>query len=196
MGRPPGHDEETGERLLEAAAGLLAEHGVEAVSVRRVAQAAGTTTRAVYSLFGDKAGLLRRLHHDAADTMRRYHEEVAADDDPLVELTGLALAYRRAALEHPHAYGLLMGPAPGFTPTEDDRLTGARAFRRVLDALTRFIDSGMFAGPKPLPLGLRLWAQVHGLTLLELQGYLGTPEQAETQWRLAVAAHVQAFRAE
>jgi AcrR family transcriptional regulator len=194
MGRPPTHDEVTAQRLLEAAARLLADEGVDAVSVRRVSQEAGTTTRAVYSLFGDKSGLLRRLYHDAAETLRRHHEEVPADHDPLVGITALALAYRRAALEHPHAYGLLMGPTPGFTPTEEDRFTGARAFRRVLDGIDRFIGSGTFAGPEARPLGLRLWAQVHGLTLLELQGLLGDPEEAEAQWRAAVAAHVQAFR--
>jgi AcrR family transcriptional regulator len=194
MGRPPEHDELTKARLLEAAARLLEEEGAGAISVRRVAQEADTTTRAVYSLFAGKEGLLRQLHHEAAETMRRHHEAVPESDDPLAEVTALALAYRRAALEQPHAYGLVMGMVPGFRATREDRELAARSFRHVLSALARFVDAGAFAEHDPQALGLQLWAQVHGLATLELQGHLGTPATAEQRWRGAIAAHVLAYR--
>jgi AcrR family transcriptional regulator len=44
----------SGEALLDQAELLLSSGGPEAVSVRNVAQAAGTTTRAVYTVFGSK----------------------------------------------------------------------------------------------------------------------------------------------
>ena len=194
MGRPPEHDEQTGRRLLAEAARLLREEGADAVSVRRIAQEAGTTTRAVYSLFGNREGLLRRLYHDAAEAMRRKHEEVPESVDPLVEITALALGYREAALEHPHAYGLFMGTVPGFRATRDDRELATRSLRRVLSALQRFVDAGTFPGHDPQALGMQLWAQVHGLATLELQGQLGSRRQAEERWRESVAAHVRAYR--
>src|SRR5581483_373386 len=49
MGRPKEHGEETRERLLEAAARILTEEGAQAVTIRRVADEVGTTTRAIYS---------------------------------------------------------------------------------------------------------------------------------------------------
>jgi AcrR family transcriptional regulator len=48
MGRPREHDAATRARLLSAAARLSADEGWSAVTVRRVAEEAGTTTRAVY----------------------------------------------------------------------------------------------------------------------------------------------------
>jgi AcrR family transcriptional regulator len=42
MGRPKEHDEETRQGLLKAAERLLAEGGPEALSIRRVSDAAGT----------------------------------------------------------------------------------------------------------------------------------------------------------
>ena len=194
MGRPVEHGEQTRDLLLAAAARLLQEEGAGAVTVRRVAHEAGTTTRAVYSLFGDKEGLLRRLYHDAAETMRRQHEDVPECEDPVEEITALALGYRRAALEHPHAYGLFMGMVPGFRATRDDRDLATRSLRRVLAALTRFVDAGVFPDREPRALGMQLWAQVHGLASLELQGHLGSPGQAELRWREAIAAHVWAYR--
>lgn len=52
---------ETRERLLGAAAGLFAQHGIDAVSVDVVADAAGRTSGAVYDHFGSKQGMLLAL---------------------------------------------------------------------------------------------------------------------------------------
>jgi AcrR family transcriptional regulator len=55
---------ETRARLLAAAAELFAEHGVDAVSVDAVADAADRTSGAVYAHFGSKQGLLLALLDD------------------------------------------------------------------------------------------------------------------------------------
>lgn len=52
---------ETRARLLEAAAELFAERGIEASSIDAVAALAGRTSGAVYDHFGNKDGLLRAL---------------------------------------------------------------------------------------------------------------------------------------
>ena len=52
---------ETRARLLDAAAGLFAQRGIDAVSVDVVADAAGRTSGAVYAHFGSKQGLLLAL---------------------------------------------------------------------------------------------------------------------------------------
>src|SRR5262245_30606737 len=109
MGRPKEHGSETREALLNAAGAVLQAEGATAVTVRRVAQEVGTTTRAVYSLFGDKNGLMKALYHEAAETMRRHHEAVPEGDDPVADIVELALAYRAAALEQPDLYWLFIG---------------------------------------------------------------------------------------
>jgi AcrR family transcriptional regulator len=97
---PPRH----GRRA--SAGELLHDEGPAAVSVRRVADAVGTTTRAVYSLFGDKDGPLREPSLDVAETMRRHHEAVPERDDPLGEIPELMFGYRATALEKPKLYDL------------------------------------------------------------------------------------------
>ena len=52
MGRPREHDAGTAAALLDAAERIVESEGLAALSVRRVADEVGTTTRAVYSLFG------------------------------------------------------------------------------------------------------------------------------------------------
>ncbi len=55
---------DTRDRLLSAAAQLFAEHGIDAVSVDHVAEAAGRTSGAVYDHFGSKQGMLLALLDD------------------------------------------------------------------------------------------------------------------------------------
>ncbi|MGH7703993.1 MAG: TetR/AcrR family transcriptional regulator, partial [Gemmatimonadales bacterium] len=62
MGRPKLHGEETRERLLAAAGRLVAEGGPQALGVRQVALEAGTSTRAVYTLFGSRGGLVQAIY--------------------------------------------------------------------------------------------------------------------------------------
>jgi AcrR family transcriptional regulator len=55
---------DTRDRLLSAAAQLFAVHGIDAVSVDLVAEAAGRTSGAVYDHFGSKQGMLLALLDD------------------------------------------------------------------------------------------------------------------------------------
>lgn len=55
---------DTRERLLSAAAQLFADHGIDAVSVDVMAEAAGRTSGAVYDHFGSKQAMLMALLDD------------------------------------------------------------------------------------------------------------------------------------
>ena len=69
MGRPREHDESTAAALLDAAERAVEVEGLAALSVRGVAHDVGTTTRAVYSLFGSKDGLVVALGARAFDLL-------------------------------------------------------------------------------------------------------------------------------
>ncbi|MGI5242832.1 TetR/AcrR family transcriptional regulator [Dactylosporangium sp. CA-139066] len=189
MGRPREHGADTRAALLAAAGELVHAEGPAAVSVRRVADAVGTTTRAVYSLFGDKEGLLRELSVDVAETMRRHHEAVPVCDDPLAELPLLVAGYRAAALERPKLYDLFMGMVHAGADPDDPvfRLVYA-SFERVLHTIRRGLDLGLFPGRDEFSVGRHLFAMVHGLASLELRGILGDPGTAAQVWSRATEA--------
>ncbi|MEV0268969.1 WHG domain-containing protein [Hamadaea sp. NPDC050747] len=191
MGRPKEHGDQTREALLTAAAATLHSEGPAAISVRRVADEAGTSTRAVYSLFGDKNGLLTALAQEAAETMRRHHEAVPEQDEPLDELPELVLAYRAAALERPHVYGIYLGE--GVDLDHDTQALYYRSFDRVLRTLRRAAASGRLGDHEPVDVGRHLWALVHGLASLELKGFLGDPARARRLWLDALAATVRGY---
>src|SRR5215213_11815837 len=102
MGRPREHDERTATALLDAAERLVTEAGLEALSVRRVADAVGTTTRAVYSLYGSKDHLVVALGVRAFDLLRAAIDSLPSTDDAADDLVAAgAVVFRGFALQHP-----------------------------------------------------------------------------------------------
>src|SRR4051794_30585471 len=102
MGRPRLHDEHTAEALLDAAEAIVAGGGPDALSIRRVAEQAGTTTRAVYSLFESKEGLLVALGNRAFEILGSWIADMPRTEDPAADLVNAAVMnFRHWALEHP-----------------------------------------------------------------------------------------------
>lgn len=107
MGRPRIHDERTRDQLLTAAEHLTAEGGIDALSVRSAAGAAGTSTRAVYALFGSKDGLVQALAQRAFELVMESVGAIPLTDDPGEDLvTGAVRGFRVFALKHPDLFRL------------------------------------------------------------------------------------------
>ncbi|MDR7277792.1 TetR/AcrR family transcriptional regulator [Catenuloplanes atrovinosus] len=108
----------TRERIVEAAAALLAEGGRDAVSTRAVSAAAGVQAPAIYRQFGDMRGLL-----DATGSygLASYLAEKVAmphHDDPVDDLRAGWDLHVGFGLAQPAFYTLIFGnPSPGSEPT-------------------------------------------------------------------------------
>ena len=64
MARPSSYHEQLRIRLVAVTADTIARSGTDAVSLRRLAAAAGTSTNAIYALFGSKPGLVAAVVDD------------------------------------------------------------------------------------------------------------------------------------
>ncbi len=98
-------------RIVDAAAALLREEGVAAVTTRGVAEAAGVQAPTLYRLFGDKDGLLDAVaEHEQA----RYVSTKAAvgeTDDPVADLEAAWRRHIDFGLANPALSALLAEPA-------------------------------------------------------------------------------------
>src|SRR6478609_171716 len=101
VGRPREHNEATATALLDKAERAVEAEGLAALSVRAVAAEAGTTTRAVYSLFGSKDGLVVALGVRAYKLLDAAVAALPVTDDPAADLVQAGLVFRRFARDHP-----------------------------------------------------------------------------------------------
>src|SRR4051812_47922070 len=90
--------------LIDVGGRLLAEEGPSALSTRRVAQLTDVSTTAVYSLFGDKAGLIREMFLAGFERLAEAFAAVPHTADPVSDLLALGRAYRASARANPHLY--------------------------------------------------------------------------------------------
>jgi AcrR family transcriptional regulator len=194
MGRPKEHDEATRERLLDAAEHLSATHGWEALTVRGIAEEAGTSTRALYALFGSKEGLEQALHEVMFTRLRDLMQGRERSDDPRQDLINLAMAYRRWAVERPERYAIAMRRFVGQRRrprSPEGVVVSQAALQELRDAVQRCHDAGLMArGRDPEEVVTLMRANVHGLAEFENLGMLDPDPEA--YWLTAVSATVDA----
>lgn len=145
------------ERLLIGAAEVLVADGIEGLTVRRVAEAAGRSTMCVYTKFGSRRGLMHEVFAQAEASLAAAMEKARPVDGDAA--LGLAAAYRRFAKRNPAAYALLF-EHPLSTLDIDESL------RR--DAIGRVVTLiGQAASAFAEHAAVAVWALMHGLIAAE-----------------------------
>lgn len=145
---------------------------------------------AVYTLFGDKQGLLGAMYREGFRRLGTALEEVMRGGvDPLTTLAALGVTYRRTALASPHLYDLMFGrPVPSFVPDAGTLAVADAAYRPLVRAVQRCLDAGQLSGGSAERIALHLWAVTHGMVGLELAGHLsGDPAEREAAYGEALA---------
>jgi AcrR family transcriptional regulator len=157
------------EALIEAALGLIAEHGPAGFSFVQAARAAGVSAAAPYRHFRDLQALI-------AEIARRGYERFADDleaawqdgrPDPLAALSRCGTAYLSFARRNPAFYAAMF--EPGFSQQGDAGLLAAsdRAFaalRRAAEAVCATLPRDRRA--PALMVALHIWTMAHGIASL------------------------------
>jgi AcrR family transcriptional regulator len=169
---PPDIDVRTA--LLDAAGELLAAEGPAALTLRRLAARAGTTTQSIYTLFGGKEGIVRAMYREGYERLATRIRTVATEGEPLVELLDLGRVYRAAALASPNYYTVMFGnPVPEFEPNAEDIAISRGTLELLAGAVQRAIEAGKLRPEVDAhEIAQWLWAVAHGLVSLELAGAL------------------------
>src|SRR5690625_3368079 len=181
MARPRIHDESGRQRLLEEASAIIAQQGADALSMRKAAAAAHTTTAAIYSLFGSREALIEAVVTEGFQRFATHLRAVPHTDDPDADLLALGRAYRRNALENPHFYDVMFHDTS--TPRTPEH--GSETFNMLADAVQRATESQR---DEARIRAYRLWVYIHGLVSLELSGLRVPYTDADEAERSFVAA--------
>jgi AcrR family transcriptional regulator len=166
-------------RLTAAARGLLEREGLAGLTLRAAARASGVSHMAPYRHFADKEALLASVAEEGFDDLARALDRAAAHGAP-GEPPGMAegVAYVLFALANPSLYRLMFGAQllpcarfPGLIAAAE------AAFARCI-AAARMVgyDCPETEGAAPSPVAAALWALVHGLSSLAIDGLIPLPD--------------------
>jgi AcrR family transcriptional regulator len=199
MARPREHDHRTRAALVAAAERLVASGGPPALAVRAVADAAGTTTRAVYSLFGSKEGLVDALAAQAFEYLGEGLAEAPETDDPAADLIELgATMYRRFVHDHPSLYRIAFQRiVPDFDLSPELVELRHRVWLQLEAKFARLEQAGLMDDRSVTEAAVEFNAMCEGLANAELRG--GTLRRepgidSETVWRDAFKTIVRGLR--
>ncbi len=165
---------DTRTRLIGATFDHLDEHGLSGLTLREIARAAGVSHGAPMRHFDGLASLLATVAADAFDALRGAVGEAveAAGDDPLVRLRDAGRAYVAFAVARPGAFELMFRPEL-IDQSDPTYLTSSWAAFEQLSTLTVEAQAtGWFSGVASPQLTGVLWAGVHGIAALWVQGSL------------------------
>ncbi|HJR25337.1 MAG TPA: TetR/AcrR family transcriptional regulator [Acidimicrobiales bacterium] len=192
MGRPREHDDDTRRALLDAAERIVEQDGPDALSVRAVADAVGLSTRAVYSTFGSKAGLLDGLAQRAYELLAASIQDLPVTDDPAADVVEAALqVFRPMAIGHPSLFRLaFLRIVPDLEIGSGTRAASAEAFDLLVERFERLAASEALGDRTPRAAAIVFNALCEGMATCELRisGLLGP--RPEAAWREAFTALV------
>ncbi|MDT5162715.1 MAG: hypothetical protein QOD59_5445 [Mycobacterium sp.] len=171
---------------LRAAMELLEDDGAAGLSVRAVARRAGVSPGAPYRHYADRDALVSAVaaegYRELAGCLSAAHPSPSTPED----LAAVAVAYVQFALEHRALFRTMFSdPCDG---DSSERVAATTAIAEYVGALVR----RAFHGVDPDALSTALWAVVHGLAFLYLDGKLdtSTPQAVADRVRAAVLALV------
>ncbi|MFE2302635.1 TetR/AcrR family transcriptional regulator [Streptomyces sp. NPDC059445] len=171
---------------LRAARELLEEDGSAALSLRAVARRAGVSATAPYRHFADRDALVSAVaaegYRELATNLATAHPTPTTAED----LSAVAVAYVQFALDHPALFRAMF--AEPCDPTSAERVAATAVISEYVHSIVRraFPDADADTGA----LSTTVWALVHGLAFLHLDGKLdaSSPEIVAHQVRAAVTA--------
>ncbi|MEU2032504.1 TetR/AcrR family transcriptional regulator [Nocardia amamiensis] len=150
--------------LVRAAMDLLEEGGAAELSLRAAARRAGVSSAAPYRHYADRNALLSAVaavgYRELAVHLTAAHPSPATADD----LAAIAVAYVQFALRRPGLFRVMF--VEPCDPSSPERAAATEAISEYVKDIVR----QAFPSADPEAMATAVWALVHGLAFLHLDG--------------------------
>ena len=166
---PAEHHATARETILEAARDVIAAGGLEALSMRGVAERVGVSATALYHHFANKQALVDAVVQMAFERFGAEMEQAARahPTGSLERVAALGEAYVRFAVEH-EAYFRVIFSIAAPNPREVEDLPHGAGYPLLRQSIAEAMASGAMRAADPDLMAHYLWAHVHGIVTLAL----------------------------
>ena len=158
--------------LLDEALRTIQQDGVDALTLRTIGVRLGVSRTALYRHFTDKRALLSSV---ATEGFRLLTERLlnAWKAGGLRGFNAMGVAYIRFAMGNPSHYRVMFGGFVDDGPRDDDLMReSTAAFQALVDAIVALQQEGAVRTDDALQLAQFIWAVVHGVSMLIIDGQL------------------------
>jgi AcrR family transcriptional regulator len=174
--------------LVDQAVQTIGKQGVEALTLRGVGASLRVSRTALYRHFSDKGALLAAVATEGFRTFcaaLRSAWDDAGRGRPGFEAMGFA--YIRFAVTNPAHYRVMFGGFLDKAAADPQLMTEASAaFRVLLDSVVEQQQLGLIRRDDPERLSRYIWAVVHGVAMLAIDGQLPPDQSVDDLAALAI----------
>ena len=160
--------------LLDEALATIRAEGVDALTLREIGARLGVSRTALYRHFADKRALLAAVATEGFRTLRR--QLVSAWEEGgrgTRAFDAMGVAYVRFAVANPSHYRVMFGGVLDPKACDPELAAEAEgAFRALVDAVAALQRAAIVRGDETVMLARYVWAVVHGVAMLGIDGQL------------------------
>lgn len=162
--------QKTRQEIIDVTRKLIAEKGVDGISMRAIAKAIDYSPAGLYEYFDSKEDIICEViaagHHRMYDFLGQVDRSLSFPE----YMRGIGEAYYRFAESNPDYFLLIFTHAP-IGETLDDMNHDQSSFTHLLYGVQKGIDEGFLKVQPGVGLdemALVFWSSVHGLAMLQL----------------------------
>jgi AcrR family transcriptional regulator len=173
-GRRPYHHGNLRRALLDEALAIIRDVGVDGVTLREIGARVGVSRTALYRHFADKHALLTAVATEGFRTLRERLVTAWEDGGPRpAAFEAMGVAYVRFAVASPSHYRVMFSRFVDPEPREPELAVEAGgAFQALVDAVAALQRDGVVRGDDTVLVARHVWAVVHGVAMLAIDGHL------------------------
>lgn len=180
--------------VIDTALAIIAERGIDSLTMREIGQQIGVSRMAPYRHFENKAELLAVLAQEGFEGMyAAIQDAVRTSIDPLDRLQTSGVAYIIYAVDRPVHYRVMFDASLSnrtiYPPLYQAAL---KNFDCLMGTIAQCQQQGLIRSGDPKELAQINWSLVHGLSLLAIDRQFATmgaapiPELAQTAMKTIV----------
>lgn len=156
--------------ILAAAEKIFIAEGYSGATIRKIADAVGVSSTALYMHFRDKDQILLEICNDAIERLLDLNIEIAGQPiDPLSRVRLMLEAYMRFALDNPNTYQLVFCSTGDHVKSDkigETLALGDRCFEKFSEPVYELAAQGRLRSGSAVQAAEVLWSGCHGLVSL------------------------------
>jgi len=166
---------------------MIRDRGVDGLTLREIGARLGVSRTALYRHFADKSALLTAVATEGFRMLREQLVSSVESDKGPAESQSMGAAYVRFALTNPSHYRVMFSRFVDAEPQDPELATeAAAAFQTLVDSIAELQRRDFLRPDDPVLMARHVWALVHGVAMLAIDGQVCEPGAVEELTRYSL----------
>jgi len=194
----PYHHENLKEALVKEALIMVKENGVESITLRELTTKLGSSRSAIYRHFSSKDELIKAVIQAGFSQLNETISPFLTRDDTILNrFRNMGEAYIAFALTHPNIYRMIFGNEVQTQREESCDIhdkENSGGFQHLVALLIEGQEKKIFKADDPVLQATYVWASIHGLSNLCIDGHIHVQDNLEALFELSFENIIQGMK--